>query len=122
MDVRFVPCPLRGESIQPVAGRCRYCRCDVIAARRATAPPVEPPPALTPPRRWAKRALAVAVIAGAAVLGGLTPGPRKPEVAVAATPPPPPKPSADSPPQKTGMYAVVAGTWRGVGQQYDIHT
>ena len=122
MDVRFVPCPLCGESIHPVAGRCKYCRCDVVAARRASAA-VEPPPALpsAPASRWARRAIAVAAVAGAAAVGALTATPRKPHAAtvVAVTPP---RAAVEAPAQKPGMYATIAGTWRGVGQQYDIHT
>jgi len=119
MDVRFVPCPVCGESIHPIAGRCKYCRADVIAARRASVA-VEPPALPTAPsRRWPKRVLAVAVVAGAAVLGALPTG-HKHNTAVAQAAPA--KPAAEAPRPKPGPYATVAGTWKGVGYQYDIHT
>jgi hypothetical protein len=119
MDVRYVPCPLCGESIHPVAGRCKYCRADVIAARRAATVNDPPPLPLAPRRRWPRRVLAVAVVAGAAVLGALPIGhKREAAVAHAATP----APAADTTRPKPNPYATVAGMWKGVGYQYDLHT
>jgi hypothetical protein len=119
MDVRYVPCPVCGESIHPIAGRCKYCRADVIAARRATATPEPAPLPNAPARRWPKRLLAVAVVAGAAVLGAIPTGhKRDTAVAQAAAA----QPAAEVARPKPGPYVTVAGTWKGIGYQYDIRT
>jgi hypothetical protein len=61
----FVPCPVCGGKIHPIAGRCKHCKSDLVALRAAQAVPAAVPAIASAPAY--APATPVAPITGAAV-------------------------------------------------------